>query len=355
MPRIAGQSKVPSAPVRAFLVALVAFVFVGCPCIKGPVNASPGLRWWLFSNFGAQKMCPEMLKKGAPLKLSPEGNTIGRFFPTRCRHDINDDKRTVTIHFGGTGYAWTPVAGRVGFSMDASVEYGFDFFMAEDAVYVWAKRPNVIYGPDFKVGAIENKVVDFATKTPAGFVANTFGNQIVSYHLFQGFTVVHSDSGDEFTLGLLQPPARPPRPFDTSEDRFVFANETAEIRNNQLDFLGPFEVPDDDQALFLRMRLTGPALDVMVFHRGTADLWRDALQRGGALTAPPGPPVVAFPLNPGVELKRKTKLPAGQYMVVVDNSPVGVIKPPWNPLGMVGGGTAIVSYSAELGDDDEEF
>lgn len=343
--------------LRLASLACVLVLGVGCPCVRGAVNASPSLRWWLFSTFGAQRMCPEMLKKGAPLKLSPNGNTIGRFFPTRCQHEVHDDRRTVTIHFGGSGYAWTPVAGRMGFSVDAAIEYAFDFYMAEDAVYVWAKNPRTISGPDFQVGSVENKVVDWATKSPVGYMVNTFGSQIVQSHLASGFTVVHTDDGDEFTLGILQPPARPKRPYDTSEgDRFVFANETTEVRNNQVDFLGPFEVADDDQALFLRMRVEGPPLDVMILHRGTGDLWREGLQRGAPLQPPPNPPIFAFVAPPGQDVRRKVRLPMGQYFVVVDNSnAVGVVAPPWNPLSVVGGNLATVSYLAELGDEDDDF
>ena len=345
------------AALRVVSLLAVLVLGVGCPCLRGPINASPSLRWWLFSNFGAQRVCPEMLKKGAPLKLDPNGNTIGRFFPTRCKHEIHDDRRTMTIHFGGSGYAWTPIAGRMGFSVDASIEYAFDFYMAEDAVYVWAKNPRTIHGPDFQVGSVENKVVDWASKSPVGYMMNTFGSQIVQSHLASGFTVVHTDDGDEFTLGILQPPARPKRPYDTSEgDRFVFANETTEVRNNQIDFLGPFEVADDDQALFLRMRVQGPPIDVMVLHRGTGDLWREGLQKGAALGPPPAPAILGLPLQPGQDAKKKVKLPIGQYYVVVDNSSaVGVVAPPWNPLSVVGGNLAVVSYLAELGDEDDEF
>ncbi|HEY3236953.1 MAG TPA: hypothetical protein VGJ84_19700, partial [Polyangiaceae bacterium] len=157
------------------------------------MNASPGLRWWLFSNFGAQRMCPEMLKRGAPLKLTPDGNTVGRFFPNRCGHQVDDASQTVTIRFGGTGFAWTPIAGRVGFAADAAVEYRMDFYMAEDANYIWAKTNRILEGPTFSIGSIENKLVDWATHTPVGYMANTFGTQIVSSQISQGFTVVHTD------------------------------------------------------------------------------------------------------------------------------------------------------------------
>jgi hypothetical protein len=360
MGTISAHRRAPSGvPLGYKLLGLVMLgvIAVGCPCIRGPINASPGLRWWLFSNFGAQRMCPEMLKRGAPLKLTPEGNTIGRFFPTRCQHVVNDETQTVAMHFGGTGFAWTPLAGRVGFSAEASVEYRMDFWMGEDAVYVWAKTNRILKGPDFQMGSVENRVVDWARRTPVGYLANTFGNQIVSSQLASGFTVVHSDEGDEFALGQLQPPQRPKKPFDTSEgDRYVFANETTEIRYHQIDFLGPFEVADDDQALFLRFRLQGPPVDILLLHRGNGDLWREQLQLGAPLAPPPSPPITAFAMQPGAEQRKKLPLPKGQYFVVVDNSDrVGIVQPPWNPLSVVGGNSAVLSYTAEVGEADDDF
>ena len=141
----------------------------------------------------------------AALKLTPTGNTIGRFFPTRCQHEIHDDRKAMTLHFGGTGFAWTPVAGRVGFSVETSIEYKFDFFMSDDDIYVWAKQPQILRGPDFQVGSVENTVVNWGLKSPAGWMVDQFGSQIVSSQLASGFTVLHGDDGDDFTLGILQP------------------------------------------------------------------------------------------------------------------------------------------------------
>ncbi len=349
---------IPPLRLRVLGLLLVALVGVGCPCVNSYVNASPSLRWWLFSNFGAQRMCPEMLKRGAPLKLSPNGNTIGRFFPEQCHYDVNDQAQTIAIHFSGTGYAWTPVAGRMGFSAAVSVEYRPDFYMADDAVYVYAKFSRLIYGPDFKIGSVENKVVNWATtQTPVGYLANTFGNQVVQSQLNSGFTVVHSDEGDDFSLGILQPPARPKHPFNTSgSDHYVFANETTEVHYGQVDFLGPFEVADTDQALFLRFSVQGPQVEALVVTRSVGDTWRNGLQLGAALGPPPQPPVAGFPLPPGNEVQQKLKLPPGQYYVVVDNSAaVGQVAPAWNPLAVVGGATTNVSYSAELGAADSTF
>lgn len=327
-----------------------------CGLFRGSVNASPELRWFLFSNFGAQRMCPEMLKRGMPLKLAANGNAIGRFFPERCSAQVNDAAQTVTFAFSGTGFAWTPVAGRVGFAVSATIDYRMDFFLAEDATYVWAKAARIVYGPDFRMGAIENKVVDFAAQGPAGYMVQTFGSQIVQGQLASGFTVVHTDNGDEFSIGLLSPPARPHTYFAAGNGRSSLERDTTEVRIDQMDLIGPLEVPSSGQALFLRFQVTGPAVDAMIIRRGAGDLWRNGLQLGADLAPPPEAPLSAFALQPGQEAHQIVPLPPGQYYLVLDNSQrMGSIAPPWSPLGIVGGNAAVVAYSAEVGASSATF
>lgn len=346
-------------PLRWRVVALLALacIAVGCPCMRSAVNASPSLRWWLFSNFGAQRMCPEMLKQGAPLKLVPGGNTVGRFFPETCQTIVNDSSQTVTLNFGGTGFAWTPIAGRMGFAAKAVVEYRMDFYMAEDATYVWAKVNRMVSGPEFQIGSVENKVVDWAARSPVGYIGNTFGSQIVQAQLAQGFTVVHTDDGDEFTLGQISPPARPRKAFNLAAgNHYVFANDTTEVHPEQIDILGPYEVHDADQALFLRFMVQGPAIDALVIYRGTGDLWRSGLQLGAALGPPPEAPIATWALPAGVEQRQRLPLRQGQYYVILDNSSrIGPTNPLWSPLGVVGGNAAIVSYAVELGGASDSF
>jgi hypothetical protein len=357
MRRRSTREKSPIAAWSVCLLTLLSlFGTTGCGLFRGSVNASPELRWFLFSNFGAQRMCPEMLKRGAPLKLVPNGNAIGRFFPERCTAQVNDAAQTVTLAFSGTGFAWTPLAGRVGFAVSATVDYRMDFFLAEDATYVWARPARITYGPDFRMGAIENKLVDFAAQGPAGYMVSTFGSQIVEGQLSSGFTVVHTDDGDEFSLGLLAPPQRPQRYFGTGSGRASLERDTTEVRVDQMDLIGPLEVPSSGQALFLRFQVTGPALDVLVIRRGAGDLWRSGLQLGAELAAPPEAPLSAFTLQPGQEARQVVPLPPGQYYVVLDNSQrMGAIAPPWSPLGIVGGNSAVVAYSAELGEASSGF
>ena len=84
------QSSKPRGAWSLCMASLLALGTSSCGLFRNSVNASPELRWFLFSNFGAQRMCPEMLKRGAPLKLTPNGNAIGRFFPERCTTQVND-------------------------------------------------------------------------------------------------------------------------------------------------------------------------------------------------------------------------------------------------------------------------
>jgi hypothetical protein len=349
-----GQWLGRSAPWCA--LALLLLCLPGCGLFRGSVNASPGLRWFLFSNFGAQRVCPEMLKRGAALKLVPNGNAIGRFFPERCTTQVNDAAQTVTVAFEGTGFAWTPVAGRVGFAVSATIDYRMDFFLAEDAMYVWAKPARIAYGPEFRMGAIENKVVDWAAQGPAGYMVTTFGSQIVQGQLSSGFTVVHTDSGDEFTIGILAPPQRPHTYFAAGNDRTSLDRDSTEIRVDQMDLIGPLEVPSSGQALFLRFQITGPAVDALIIRRGAGDLWRSGLQLGAPLGPPPEAPLTAFTLQPGQEARQVVPLPPGQYYVVVDNSQrMGAVNPPWSPLGIVGGNAAVAAYSIELGAASSSF
>jgi hypothetical protein len=333
-------------------------VFTGCPCLRSAINASPAIRWWLFANYGAQRMCPEVLGRGVPLRLAQPGNIIGRYFPKTCRTEVNDAAQTVTMHFGGTGYAWTPIAARVGFSAESSVELRMDFWLGEDSMYVWGRTARIVRGPEFKVSSVEYKVVDWATKTPAGYIANAFGTQIMSSQLGGGFTVVRTEQGDEFSLGILQPPQRPPKPFGASGVRRVaFANEVTEIHGGEVDFLGPFRITAPEQLLLVRMRVdSGPGVEALVVTRSTGDLWHEGLELGTPLGPPPQPAITGFPIPAGGEQRQALRLQPGEYYVVVDNSSVvGQVSAPWNPMSSLGASATVLAYTVELGKVGDPF
>src|SRR5262245_39721043 len=178
-----------------------AFSVAGCPCLESVVNPSPALQWWLFSNFGASHVCPEMLKMGVPLRLQNGQPAIGRFFPANCSYAVDEQRRTVAVSFAGNGYGYMSPARRIGFSVSGTVEFRPGIQLAGDKAYVFGQFNRIISGPTFQVGYIENPVVDIAANLPGvGSVANLFGNQVVASELTRGFTVVNSDKGNDFAL-----------------------------------------------------------------------------------------------------------------------------------------------------------
>jgi hypothetical protein len=332
-----------------FLALVLSVTAVGCPCVDDTINSSPWLRWKIFAMFGAGRLCEEMTKRGAPLRLADGAPVIGRFFPSGCQSVINDDRQTVTLQFSGDGYAWTPITKRINFSSTATVEYKPDFHKDGGTVYVWF-RPANISAPAFQVGLVEQPAVGLATAmTPIGVFANLFGQQIVSFVLGRGFTVIHESGGDDFALGILQPGSRPSHPYDVNgSDRVMFMNETAEVHGTMLDFLGPFEIDRSGRMLFVKFRSTGVALDVAVTTRTAGDAWRRQYQSQRGVPLPPGPPIVAGVIPADVDTDRSIALPQGQYYLVVDNSPyVGRTAPPANPLFDP---VARVSYLIAMGD-----
>jgi hypothetical protein len=336
----------------ACAVAVLALsALAGCALFSSAVNDSPELRWWLFSRYGVDRMCPEMRSRTAPLRLTPGGNVIGRLFPSSCQVQIDESRRVVSLDFSGNGYAWTPIAGRVGFSVHAGVEYRPDFSLQSDSIYVWARAERMLFPAQFHVDSIQNRLVDWATQQSVGaYLTGLFGAQLTTSQLASGFTVVRSEQGDAFSLGILQPPERPPEPIRAGgEDRQLIASETLEVRVEQVDFLGPIVVGGEGQGLFFRYQLSGPAAEALLYARADADAWRQRLQQGAPFGPPPMPALLGFALSPG-EGNQSFRLPPGQYVLVVDHtSALGTVSPPYNPLNAMGANPLVLSYRLELG------
>jgi hypothetical protein len=340
---------------RAFL-GLIAIVFsisfAGCPCLNSAVNADPALRWWLFSNFGASKICPEMTKQGVSLRLQDRAPAMGRFFPMQCSVNIDNQRQVIAVSVNGTGYGYMSPAKRVGFALSATVEYRMDFNLAGDDMYLWAKLNRIVDGPHFQLGYIENGLVNIAANVPPfGNMADFLGNQVVSTALMRGFTVVHNDDkGNDFTLGLIFPPSKPNHPFQaTNADRFTFANESIEVHAGERDYLGPFEITDASKALYLTLSNNGPAVDVMIVDKVTGDVWRDMYQTGKPLGPPLGPILAGGPLNPTSMDNRRYQLAPGLYYVVIDNTAAaGLVSPPMS-LNPLADAVAQIGYVAQTG------
>jgi len=203
------------------------------------------------------------------------------------------------------------------------------------------------FGPEFKIGAIENKLVNWAAQGPAGYMASTFGGQIVQSQLASGFTVIHADSGDEFALGQLQPPQHPPQPFNLPQRRTLRLRQRHhEVRSEQIDMLGPFRSRRERPSAILPLSPDRPEpRRTRAAPRRRGSLAQRACNSAPRSRRPPEAPLMQFPLMAGQEQHQKIPLPPGQYYIVLDNSSkVGTVNPPWNPLGVVGGNTAVVAH-----------
>ena len=309
------------------IVLALAFAGVGCPCLRGPINGNESIRWWLFSNFGAQKVCPEMLKRGVPLRVASLGpNSVGRFFPTQCQAQVNDADRSMAVFVAGSGYAFLPFARRVGFSAQARVEYRPDFRLESDSVYVWGRVSRLLEPPTLRILGVENPMVSLATQVPAlGDVGTAIGQGIATSEISRGFTVVRSDDGDDFAIGILLPPDKPPRQMKPGDDHRLLGSDQIEIHASEREYLGPFEVSGKDQVLFVKLRAQGAPLNVLLVDRGVGDAWRQSYESGQPIGPPPGPVIASGIVSPG-ESTQLFPLPPGLYYVVAENrapQPVG--------------------------------
>jgi hypothetical protein len=336
---------------RAFLLLIVlslAVAGVGCPCTRGAINASPGLRWWLFSNFGASKICPEMLKRGVPLKLPQYGPaSVGRFFPSQCNVQVDDGRKAIVMTASGSGYVMLPFTRRVGFYVGMSVEYTPDFRLEEDAMYVWGKFNRFVTPPDLRILGVENPVVNLATQTPFGNVATVIGNGIVASEIGRGFTVVRREDGDDFALGHLEPPAKPQRHFKAGAGRVVLASDLTSVYAKSREFLGPFEVAQKDASLYLHVRVEGTPLTYAVAERSVGENWRRQYETAQPLGPSPGPLLAQGPLAQG-EADLGFPVNPGTYYIVLENPATPPLLGGTIPVGSEQ--VAQVRYSVELGD-----
>jgi hypothetical protein len=333
----------------------------GCTAI---LNNDPDLRWFVFSHFGASRICPEMIKTSVPIRNADRAPAIGRFFPKQCTCNVDDKRRVITVSIAGTGYAYVNPAKRVGFAVTAAVEYRPDFRIAGKDLYLWARVNRLVDGPRFQLGYVENPIVDAVGNLPGfGNIANVLGNQAVTAAMTRGFTVIRNDDNPDhpdFTLGVMYPPEKPHHPFQVvTGERFTVTNEVVDIEANQRDYFGPFEVASG-QSIFLSTTVQGPPIDVILVNKDTGDAWREAYQTGKPLGPPPGPVFGGNPVLAGPVDSRRYNVPPGFYYIVLDNTPYGTVGPALpsitNPLGALSplglgsaGSVARVSFVAQLG------
>jgi hypothetical protein len=350
--------------IAAFALLLGAASLSGCPsreklgtsalAVLGPgvVNnpANRSLRFDILK-FGLDRFCFEMTRRGAPLKLSDDQPVLGRFFADSCQQQVLDDetRKSLVVRYSGKGWGWTNLSGRIGFHSAGLIEYSPDFQLHEGAMYVYF-RPRKIDATSFETRMVESGVARVGMAV-TGLDPNQLGKQIVESQLRRGFTVIRYDSEGEtdFGLGIVPTGQKPFKPFTIqSSEHVALSNDRTEVHTNQQDFIGGFEVTDDDQALYLTYLLDGaPAVDVFVVPKHVGDQMIEQYVTRPGPASLIAPPQLDEALAAGSVWKRFVPLTKGFYYVVVDHSSVaGRTSPPANQ----GDRAAKVDYLVQLGE-----
>lgn len=326
---------------------------LGAGVVNDPANKS--LRFDMLK-FGLDRFCEEMLKAGAPLKLSDAEPVLGRFFAESCQSQVIDDetRKSFVLQYTGKGYAWTNVTGKLGFSSRGLVEYAPDFQLSDGALYVYF-RPKTVDAAAFQLLAVDSALAQAGMAVVAGSIKpDEIGKHVVDSQLKRGFTVIRygSDGRTEFGLGFIPKGQRPYRPFEiTSETKRVLQNERTEVHLQTQDFVGPFSVTDDDSALYLTLEVDGaPNLDYQIVPKALGDAMLDRYVRGSGPCPTLGPATFEGNASASARIQQSVPVPVGQYFLVLDNSSaLGRSQP---PVGAAGDHAARVDYAVMLGPKD---
>jgi hypothetical protein len=295
---------------------------LGAGVINDPANRS--LRFDMLK-FGLDSFCAGMLSGGAALKLGDDEPVVGRFFADSCQSQVLDDDahKSFVVQYSGRGYAWTNLSQRLGFSSHGVVDYEPDFQLANGALYVYF-RPRLIDGETFQTTLVESALARGGLAV-AGVNANDLGKHIVDSQLRRGFTVIRygTDGETDFALGVVPTGETPFKPFDVRRtDKRALANQRTEVHVGQQDYIGPFEVNDAKQALYLTLSLDGaPNADVFVIPKPTGDTMLAHYLNSAGGQPLPSPALLDETVVQGPGLwQRFVNVDPGRYYLVLDNT-----------------------------------
>jgi hypothetical protein len=319
--------------------------------LRGPINdpSNVSLRRSILS-MGLGEFCHQMVMHNAPPKMTPESPVIGRFYPQHCvQKELPSGDLYVT--FDGFGYAFTNLSKKVTFSMSGGVDYNQDFQVAGDCNIYAFFRTRQVSSSNFQSHVVEQPVAAFLNSLTQ--VGNTFGSQLVSGKLGEGFTVIRAKDGNvDFGLGMIPVGQKPPHPFAVhGGDRLMYENLRTEVHGNERDFIGPIEVTDSDRALFVTASVDGGvrAIDLFLMSKPDGDVSLGLYYNYPAI-GPLNANVLASDVIPGGarQYQRAFPVPKGVYYVVLDNSSgAGQVAP---PLDLLNDPVATVSYAVQIGD-----
>ncbi|HET9959601.1 MAG TPA: hypothetical protein VFQ61_34150 [Polyangiaceae bacterium] len=310
---------------------------LGSGVVNDPKNKS--LRFDLL-RFGLDSFCGQMQAQGLALKMSDDEPVMGRFYATACNTQVIDEeaRKSFVVQYAGTGFVTSKDGGRLGFSTTGLVEYAPDFLLKDGALYVYF-RPRVVDASGFQTLLVESALANAALKL-FGVDANAFGKKVVDAQLRRGLTVIrYNENGEtDYGVGFIPLGQKPYHPFSVeTEDKRVLLNERTEVHTAQQDFLGPFSVDADDQALYLTAKLEGTAaLDVLLIPEATGRSMLNTFTRNAGPVAMSGGALLDEALPRGLLWKRFVPVPKGKYFVVLDHSgALGRTTPSPGPSGRV--------------------
>jgi len=299
-------------------------------------------------SFGMSEFCKQMTLHNAPLKLNVDSPVIGRIYPTNCNQQElqNGD---LFVQFSGYGYGYTNLSKKLTFTSNGAVEYNQDFQLGpENAMYVYF-RPRRVAASEFKSHVVEQPVASFLNSISS--IGDTFGQQLVSGKLGEGFTVIRESNGSaDFGVGIVDVGKTPFHPFNVhGQDRVTYENLRTEVHQGERDFIGPIEVADSGRALYVQAQMDGvQAIDLFVMEKGPAEAslrYYFDYPAAGPLAAPPR---VSDVVQAQVPFQHTIPVPPGVYYVVLDNTPsAGTVMPPMNPMD---DRAAVVNYVIQIGD-----
>lgn len=348
----------PSLIARLCSLAFAAS-FVGASCGQSGLALMPGvvnnpgnlsLRRGILG-FAQSQICTELKKRSVPLQLRQDEPASGRFFPNSCATQELANGN-IFVQFGGYGYAWTNLTKRITFDASGAIEYQHDFLMNDSTMYVYL-REKATTATTFTTRLVEQTPQAPAVGLPGGSTqafVDLIGTEVLHKELGKGFTIIRDEDGHtDFGVGIVEKGQRPSSPYKTADNgRLVLVNERVEVHQNQRDYVGPFEVKENKQALYVSVAIDGaPNVDVMVIHRGIGEAWLVNYTSQPTLGQPPAPPVLDEPVTSGMVWRRTLPLPIGQYYVVFDNSSAAGRSAP--PVVAGDDRAVLVNYAVELG------
>jgi hypothetical protein len=347
-------------PIRGAFAALLGLALLGAKCGQSGLSVLPGvvnnpqnlsLRRAILA-FGQRQICAEMQKRSIPLRLRDEDPATGRFYGTSCfAQELAN--HNLFIQFGGYGFVWTNLTKRMGFEASAGVEYEQDFLMDGGTMYVYFRQRSTT-AASFKTRLVEQPAAVTIGNLPlaqGGAYADALGAQLMKSEIARGFTVIRDEDGSvQFGLGVVEKGQRPPEPYRREDNgKLLLANERTEVHQSQRDYIGPLEVPGEDEALTLTISVDGaPGVDVLVVPRGPGDQWLQAYTTQAAPTPPIALPRLDEPVTAGMLWRRTVALPKGIYYLVIDNTAAAGRTQPTTFAH--DDRAALVSYAIELGD-----